>query len=146
MIQRVLASCLGNGRNGAASPPCSPSRGGTGMTIPTTTSGALGRVRSRIAPIPATNARSLTCRVARGALLAAMLATVVAALAGALAAAGARADPHPDHRPTYKVTADLDGRATPAKGDHTTIVAEDFLRKGQRVPVICQANGGLAYG
>ena len=112
------------------------------MTTPTTTPGTLGRARARIAATPPTNERSLPRRAPRGSLLASLLATAVVALA----AAGAQADPHPDHRPTYKVTADLDGRTTPAKGDFTTIEREDFLRKGQRVPVICQANGGLAYG
>ena len=102
------------------------------MTTPTTTPGTLGCARPRIAATPPTNERPLPRRAPRGSLLASLLATAVVALA----VAGAQADPHPDHRPTYKVTADLDGRTTPAKGDFTTIEREDFLRKGQRVPVI----------
>jgi LmbE family N-acetylglucosaminyl deacetylase len=94
------------------------------MTDTTTTSGALDRVR---------------------AWTAAVLATALVALTGALATPAAEAEPHPDHRPTYTVTADLDGRATPARGEEA-IVEEDFLRKGQAVPVICQASGDRAYG
>jgi hypothetical protein len=81
--------------------------------------------------------------ILRSTLLTALLATAAIALTGALAAAGAHAEPHPDHRPTYEVTADLDGRRSPAKAD---IARENFLREGQNVPVICQEIGERAYG
>ena len=71
-----------------------------------------------------------------------MLVTAVVGLAGAQAA---QAKPHPDHRPTYPVTADLDGRVTPNTGEEA-IAEEDFLRKGQEVPVICQKTGDSIYG
>jgi hypothetical protein len=79
----------------------------------------------------------------RGSLLAALLATAAVALTTALALPSAQAARPPDGPRTYEVTADLDGRRTPSKND---IVAVDFLRKGERVPVECQAFGGLAYG
>ena len=71
-----------------------------------------------------------------------MLVTAAVGLAGAQAA---QAKPHPDHRPTYPVTADLDGRVTPNTGEEA-IAEEDFLRKGQEVPVICQKSGDSIYG
>jgi hypothetical protein len=79
----------------------------------------------------------------RGSLLAALVATVAVGLSAALAAPSAEAKRPPDGPRTYEVTADLDGRRTPSKND---IIAVDFLRKGERVPVECQAYGGLAYG
>jgi hypothetical protein len=113
------------------------------MTIPTTTPGRLGRVRTWITASLPTNERSPARRFARGSVLAALLASAAVALTSALAAPGAQAGPPPDPPRTYKVTADLDGRLTPTKDD---IVASDFLRKRQRVPVECQKYGGPAYG
>jgi hypothetical protein len=107
------------------------------MTIPTTP-GRLGRVRARITATPPKSERS----VPRG-TLAALLATAAVALSGALAAPGADAAPAPDGPRTYKVTADLDGRLSPTLSD---TVIEDFVRKGERVPIECQRYGGPAYG
>jgi hypothetical protein len=87
------------------------------MTVPTTP-GTLGRARV------------------------ALLAAVAMIVAGAVAAPAVQAaEPPPPH--TYTITADVDGRFTPSKND---IAISDFLRKGERVPVECQAYGGLAYG
>jgi hypothetical protein len=108
------------------------------MPIPTTP-GRLGRVRARITATPPTSER----RVPRGPLLAALLATAAVALTGALAAPSADAAQPPPGPRTYKVTADLDGRLSPIVSD---IVIEDFVRKGQRVPIECQKYGGPAYG
>jgi len=74
--------------------------------------------------------------------LVALLALAAVALAGVPAA---QAVPHPDNRPTYPVTADLDGRTEPERGEEA-IAEEDFLRKGRRVRVICQAAGERIYG
>jgi hypothetical protein len=83
----------------------------------------------------------MTTRTTPGlSLLAALLASIVAGTATVPAADAAPPPPGPR---TYKVTADLDGRATPSKKD---IVFANFLRKGERVAVECQAYGGLAYG
>jgi hypothetical protein len=108
------------------------------MLIPTTP-GRLDRVRARITTTPPTSER----RVLRGSLLAALLATAAVALTGALAAPGAEAAPAPDGTRTYRVTADLDGRLSPILSD---TVIQDFLRKGERVPIECQRYGGPAYG
>jgi hypothetical protein len=86
--------------------------------------------------IPSTTPGKFGC-VTRGLSLAALL------VAAAMTAPAAQAGPPPDPPRTYKVTADLDGRATPRKGD---IYTTDFLRKGQRVQVECQKYGGAAYG
>jgi hypothetical protein len=76
----------------------------------------------------------------RRSLLAALLASAAAAATAVPTADAARP---PDGPRTYKVTADVDGRATPSNRYR---VFDDFLRKGERVPVECQAYGGLAYG
>jgi hypothetical protein len=76
--------------------------------------------------------------------IAAALALATLALVGA-GTPGAAAEPHPDHQPTYEVTADLDGRATPSRGEEA-IVEEDFVRDGQEVRVICQKRGDSLYG
>jgi hypothetical protein len=78
-------------------------------------------------------------RTLRAALLAALLATA----AIALTTVGAEAGPPPPGPKTYKVKADLDGRWTPRLKD---VVKTDFLHKGQRVPIECQAYNQLAYG
>jgi hypothetical protein len=83
-----------------------------------TTPGRLGRVRAT--------------------LLAALAATVACALAAPATQAGEPVPPR-----TFKITADVDGRFTPSKND---IAISNFLRKGERVPIECQAYGGLAYG
>jgi len=70
------------------------------------------------------------------------IAAALVATAGAAAAPAASASEPPVPR-TYLVTADLDGRNTPSRNDVAII---DFLRKGERVFVECQAYGGLAYG
>ncbi len=74
-----------------------------------------------------------------------LVAALLAIAAAAVGAPAAQAAPHPDHRPTYEVTADLDGRSTPKMGEEA-IEEEDFLRKGQEVPVVCQTYGDRAYG
>jgi hypothetical protein len=74
----------------------------------------------------------------RAALLTALLATVAGTVATPAVQA---AEPPPPH--TYKVTADVDGRRTPSKND---IAITNFVRRGERVPIECQAYGGLAYG
>jgi hypothetical protein len=89
------------------------------MPIPTTTPGRLGRVRTWIA------------------------ALLMTAAAGALGAASAQAAPPPDPPRTYKVAATLDGRYTPRFND---VMVEDYLQKGQRVAIECQAYGDWAYG
>jgi hypothetical protein len=93
------------------------------MTIPSTTPGGLGRVRAWIS---------------RTSLLAALLATATVAVSGALAAANAQAARPPDGPRTYKVTAHVDGRSTPSKGN---VEAVDFLLQGQQVPIECLQDG-----
>lgn len=78
---------------------------------------------------------TLTKRIAVSALLAVAVAATDVQITHAAAP--------PDPPRTYRVMADLDGRATPSKRD---AVFSDFLRKGERVSVECQAYGGLAYG
>jgi hypothetical protein len=92
---------------------------------------------------PTTTTAGAPCRLR--AWTAAVLAAALVAVTGAVAAPAAQAEPHPDHRPTYPVTANLDGRVAPERGEEA-IAEEDFLRKGQDVPVICQATGDRAYG
>jgi hypothetical protein len=71
--------------------------------------------------------------------LAALLAT---AALGPLSP-GAQAAEAPPGTKTYLVKADLNGRSTPKKSD---VALEDFLEKGERVPIECQTYGGSAYG
>jgi hypothetical protein len=91
--------------------------------------------------IPTSTPRLRRVRAWMTAVLALAIATV--ALIGALAPAAGQAAQPPDGPRTYKVTADLDGRATPSKSD---VAHVDFLRKGQRVPIECQEYGERAYG
>jgi hypothetical protein len=91
----------------------------TGMTVPTHTLGALSRARTWIAAV-------LAC------------ATVGLTAVDAQAA-------QPDPPRTYEVTADLDGRLSTINRQ-STIVAVDFLHKGQQVTVECQKYGDRAYG
>ena len=72
------------------------------MTVPTTTPGALGRVRAWITNTRASNDRSIGRRIAGGSLLAALPAIAALALTGALATPGALAD----QRSTARVSAD----------------------------------------
>jgi hypothetical protein len=83
-------------------------------------------------------------RVVNGSLLSGLLATAAIALTGAGAAAPAQAGPPPDGPRTYKVTADLDGRASPSRKGH--VAAVNFLQKNERTSVECQEYGGSAYG
>jgi hypothetical protein len=113
------------------------------MSIPRTTPGTLGRVRAWMTKITPRTDRSPMRRVMGGSLLVAVLAAAAVALAGATAAPDSQAAPPPPGQRTYEVTADLDGRTAPKNG---AVFRENFLIKGESVPVECQKYGESAYG